>query len=648
MGRIRADDFINWRLYRRAFAPAVLALLVLAVTSFQPEAPAPATLPPTFTNSDAATLVHDATAFDKHFPRRVPGSASDLDAAQFIRDSFRQRGIATRLVPGTTTVPGHGGPIGIANVEATIPGRTPETVVIYAHRDTTANMTGGDAVSTLALLRMADDLTATQDRRRTYLLVSTDAATANGAGARLLADRLANRHGGVIAAIGLDRIAADQTPLTVSTAPTWRHSPPLGLVTMMRGALTDEGVKNAASESSFTQALRLAAPVTLREHGKLLARGLPAITLSSDRERISDTRSAMNTSTTGTAIRALQRTMIELDGLDSVQSAGKTWALGSDRVWRGWAIKLLIAGLLVPVWVAAAAALVRFRRIWNVAGAIGTVARAALAGMLSLMILWTLSSWGLLPASGDMPPMPGLPGSGGALGLIVWGVLTAIGWILARGPDWRRADVTGGRDNATVVVALMMLSIISVLALSVNPFAVMFALPALHGWLWLASRRVFDIRAVLGVWCIGLIGPMVACLVVAQTLDTGLGTPGWLVELAAMRGIPPMLLLLTAAAGGASAVLLTAALGRTRLPALPGVRRRIALIQNQLARAIATGQARSATPPPQRPRRIPPRTPSGRLDQAHRPIPGATPEDSFSSTSRRRNSRTRPTSRGRS
>lgn len=573
MGRRRPIDRVNWRLYRRSWLLPALALVVVLATSFAPDRTPDSPLPPSFTNEEAAGLIAEADRFSDRFGDRRPGSPGAIDAAQWIRDELRDEGFRATTVPATTTHPRSGRPVGIANVEAVLPGRTRDTVVVLAHRDNLGRDAdgSGDPVGTVSLLQLAKDLAATRDRRRTFMLVSTDAATLNGAGARALAERLHRRAAPVVAVIALDRPGSGGRNPWVPLAPAGRHVPPLGLAQAARDAVLAEG-GDAGQPSVLAQMLRLSMPVTLFEHGPLVARGLPAVTIAGGDERDGARQARPSATDLGDSVRSVQRVLGTLDAVDALQSAGKTYVSSPRRVYRGWALKIFVASLLLPVWLVANELLLRHRRSWNVAAAVGTVARAAMAGLFALVALWTCAALGLLPGGEDRPPMPAAIDVVPVLGLGVWMVFAGAGWLLARGPDWRRPHAAG-RDVADIAVALLAGCVLASAVLATSPYTVLLLAPALHAWLVLASRLAYSAPATLAVWAAGLAAPIAAVAAVGASTGTGAGALPYTAELVASRSIPAATTMPVSALCGIGLLVLVAAFGRVGAPALPGVRR---------------------------------------------------------------------------
>lgn len=572
MGRRRPTDWIDWLLYRRAWLPAGAALVLALITSFQPDPPAMPAQPPGFTAADAQAVVRDADAINAKYPDRRPGTSGAADSAQWVRDQlriiqdqFRGRAVSADVVTDTTTIPGRPHAVSIMNVEAWLPGRTNELVVVYAPRDTAEGAgRGGDAGSTAALISIAQQLAASPDRKRSYLLVSTDAARANGAGARLMATRITRRAVRPIAVIGLDGIGQShdvRVPLTASGG----MMPPLGLVLAARASSGDSA---GGLPGTVGQLVRLGLPLTRYEHGQLLRKHIPAITISTASSS-EVTRPTEDSVIIG--MHAVLGVLGSLDATDTLQSAGKTYLLGSDRVVRGWALKILIVSLLLPVWLVIAQALVTHRRRLALIPSVGSIARGMLVGVWGIATLWLFAAIGVVPHSSDVPPASALVGAWPTLGMIAWVLLLVPAWIIARGPDWRRFHEADAA-RATIMTGLAVLVVLSVCALALNPYSVLFALPTLHALLWLVSRHAHGRRRT-AILAASLIGPLLALTTIHVNLHVPvLRLPVYGVDLLATRSVPALLGLVLGMAMGCAAVMLVALLGRIGEPVLAQLR----------------------------------------------------------------------------
>jgi hypothetical protein len=71
----------------------------------------------------------------------------------------------------------------------------------------------------------------------------------------------------------------------------------------------------------------------------------------------------------------------------------------------------------------------------------------------------------------------------------VLGLVSAVGWLVARDRLIPRRPVTVEEELAGHTAALLMLGLVALLVVAVNAFALVFVLPSLHAWLWLPSSR---------------------------------------------------------------------------------------------------------------------------------------------------------------
>ncbi len=112
-------------------------------------------------------------------------------------------------------------------------------------------------------------------------------------------------------------------------------------------------------------------------------------------------------------------------------------------------------------------------------------------------------------------------------------------------------------------VALLALGLVALLVLATNPFALIFALPALHAWLWLPQVRSGRGPARAIVFALGLAGPVLSCSARWRS-GSGSGSthPGTRSKLAVVGyvGVPAVAIVL--AAGACAAQLAAATAGR--------------------------------------------------------------------------------------
>ena len=180
---------------------------------------------------------------------------------------------------------------------------------------------------------------------------------------------------------------------------------------------------------------------------------------------------------------------------------------------------------------------------------------------LSFYAFDLLGAW---PDGAPRPPNPETAAAGDwpALALIALGLLACIGWLVERQRLTPRRRVTAAEELAGHTVGLLALAVLALLVVATNPFALVFALPALHAWLWLPQVRTARLPARLGVFALGLAGPGIVVASLAWRFGLGFDAPWYLLELAGLGyvAVTPVALVLggTAAAGQLAA----AAVGR--------------------------------------------------------------------------------------
>ena len=175
------------RLYRVAFVPVLLALLVAAFSLQDRPRPIGTTQAPEAFDEIRADQTLDDLA--RRFPVRRPGDAADTRLAGEIASRLRQ------TVPGTVeehhfqgdTIDGERD---LVDVVATRPGVPGPPIVVVAHRDAAKPGSKAELSATAALLELAR-VAADGRLRRTITFISTSGGSGGFAGAREEARRLA-------------------------------------------------------------------------------------------------------------------------------------------------------------------------------------------------------------------------------------------------------------------------------------------------------------------------------------------------------------------------------------------------------------------------------------------------------------------------
>ena len=561
---------INAPLYRSTFLVLSLPLLVLAFSVVRIGAlPAPQ-LPPAFDGPGAHALAVDLAT---RYPERVPGTAGASQAAQWFRDQMKPYGLAIASDTWDQDVVGLG-KVRLQNLWAVAAGQSSDAIVVMAHRDDTGEGPGANdnASGTAALVELArayaqPDTPSAQrvQPAHTIVFLSTDGGAYGGLGAARFARHLPFN---VVATVNLDAIAGHGPPRVVITGDSPR-SPAATLVATASRRLLEQTNALVRRAGFFTQLVDLGFPYTLYEQGPFVAQGVPAVTLTTSGEQppaaFQDRTQALNANRFAEMGRATQQLLGSLDqGLELAQgTTSYIWA--GDRIIRGWAIELLLAGLLVPFVVAVVDLFARTRRRQ-------IPLRPALRSLRSRLLFWLFAGalfylFGVLgawPSGAPRPPNPATPVAGDwpAVALLAFLVVVVLGWIVARDRLVPRRPVTAEEQLAGDTAALLGLVVVSLLVLATNPFALLFALPALHAWLWMPHARSGGPAARWIVFAAGLIGPLIVVLSLALRFGLGFDAPWYLLELVAIGYVPVVAVAIALGGAACAAQLVAVSAGR--------------------------------------------------------------------------------------
>jgi hypothetical protein len=553
---------VNARLYRGAFLVVALPLLLLAFGNVRPGAlPAPP-LPPNFDGADAQVL---ATSLVNAYPDREPGTAGAVGAAQWFRTELRQYDLPVFSDTWHEDVAGLGR-VRLQNVWAVASGQSSQAIVVVAHRDDTGAGPGAndDASGTAALIelargyaRAAVESASGVRSAHTIVFLSTDGGSFGALGAARFAQRT---HLHVVAVINLEAIAGRGRPRLEIAGDTPR-SPAASLVETAASRVAEQAGGPPGHTGVLGQLVDLGFPLTLYDQGPFVARGLPAVTLTTagPRPPAAFTDRTLSTPRLTQLGRAAQQLVGSLDqGIELAQGTS-TYLLAGGRVLRGWAIELLLFSLLIPYCATVVDLFAHCRRR-------GIALLPALRSLRSRVAFWlyvgvafyALRLLGAWPSGVPRPPNPETPVAGDwrVLSLIVLGVLALAGWLVTRQRLTPRRPVGADERLAGETAALLGLGMVALLVLATNPFALVFLVPALHAWLWLPHVRTRPGPARLLVLLAGLAGPALLLGSLAIRFGLGFDAPWYLIELAGLGYVhlPGVAITLGAAACAAQLV----------------------------------------------------------------------------------------------
>jgi hypothetical protein len=568
---------INGRLYRGTWLLVGLPLLLLAFSVARPSSLQPPSLPPAF-DPRAAAQVADDLAF--RFPNRSAGSSGAAGATTWLERQLAPYGLSVRREPFIATIPGRGR-VRLVNVIAEKAGLSQREIVVMAHRDD-AGPSGGlndNASGTAALIELARAYAPTAGAPRASLpyslvFLSTDGGENGALGAEHFAAEPSTRRD-AIAVIDLDSIGGKGRPRLELAGDTAR-SPAAGLVETMRSLLSEQLGGDPSRPSGLQQLIDLGFPYSAYEQAPLVSRGIPAVTVTTSGDRPPGSseplHERLDVARLGQIGRATQNAVDAMEQGVALAQGPASYVFLGQRLVRGWAIEIVLVAALLPFVVAAVDLFARCRRRRiRVAPALRSYRSRllfwAFVGLL-FVVFGLLGAWG----HGDGRPAPlddvGWP-SGALLGIAA---ITGLGWIVARDRLLPRRPVKPEELLAGHAAALLALSVVGLLVVATNPFALVFLLPTLHIWLWLPQVQSRPVWTRLAMLVAGLIGPALLLWSFATRFRLGWDAPWYIVQLFT-DGYAPLPLLAIALAWLAAAGQL-AALATGRYAPYPGERER--------------------------------------------------------------------------
>jgi hypothetical protein len=533
---------VSGRLYRGTWLLVGIPLLAAAFSVHRP-APLPTpqpTLPASFDRFGAVEL---ASELARLYPDRVPGTAGAAGAAEWVRQQLSPYGLKVVSDRFRANVPGVGERT-LENQLVTVPGRSPDEIVVMSHRDDDGSGPGANnnASGIAALIQLARSYGSSIGARavspqHTLVFVATDGGAFGALGARRFAE---SHRGRVIAAIDLAALAGSGPPRIVLAGTEPRLASP-GLVETAAQRVLEQAGSRPAHAGALAQLVDLAFPYTLHEQGPLLAHGIPALTLTSGGERPPsafvdrpDRLDGLRLAQLGGSAQQLLRW---LDFGAELAPGTARYIYFGPRVLPGWAIELVLLAALLPFLLVAVDLFARCRRR-HIPLAPALRSYRSRAGFW----LWVMVIFELFALAGVWPGAPAVPlppesapatdwPVGGLLGLAV---LAGLGWLVTRARLMPRRPASATEELAGTTAALLALAVVALLVVATNPFALVFLLPSLHAWLWLPHVRTQSVWTRLAVLASGFLGPLLLGASLALRYHLGLDAPWYLAELTAV------------------------------------------------------------------------------------------------------------------
>jgi hypothetical protein len=562
---------VSGRIYRAAWIPVAAALLVLAFTVGQHEALPQPKLDASF---DGPTATQFASQFARQFPDRVPGTTGAAQATAWVSDRLSDYGLRPHRESFSADIPGLGRRR-LVNLIAIAPGRSPEAIVVMAHRDDLGVSPGAndDASGTGALIELARNVASTT-LAHSLIFLSTDGdaygslGATNFAGQPELVRSLIGSGASVAAVVNLDAVGGAGLPRLLFSGDTPR-SPASALLATARQSIESEAGRAPEEPNAMAQLVDLGFPFSLYGQAPFVARGVPAITLTTAGVRPpkaeNDSVQRIRGRSLGRLGRSAQDLLGALDQAPETASGTAAYLTIGSRFLRGWAIELALVALLVPVLAATVDLFARLRRR-HVALLPGLRALRSRLGVWlwagAIFLLFSLL--GFFPNGDPRPLNPDTPAASDwpLVALLALAVLSGLGWVVARPRLAPRGEVSSEEELGGHLAALLGLAVVALVVGAVNPYALLFVLPSLHAWLWLPQVRDRPVWARLGVYAAGFLGPLLLLGSFAVRYEMGIDSIWYLATLVSVGYVSLPLLVATLAWAAVAAQTGALALGR--------------------------------------------------------------------------------------
>lgn len=542
---------MNARAYRGTALLVAIPLLITAFTITRPESLPPPSLPAAFDDLGATQTARELTSIASI---RSPGTTGANDAADWVAERLASFGFRVQRDRFRAKVPGRGR-VALENILAVSPGRSPEVLVVMAHRDNLGTGQGANdnASGTGALLELARGYglrstpapgaaRAPISPTHTIVFLSTDGGAFGGLGAVHFLETSPYR-ARLAAAVNLVAIGGPDR-LRIEIAADRPRSPDSTLVETAAARIQRVGVQPQRTTAPG-QLIDLAFPFSLYEQAPFIGRGIPAVTLTTAGPRPprpeTDTLDRLNDQRVGQAGRVAEALLGSLDEGVALARDTSSYIYLGPRIVQGWAVKLVLITALLPFLLAAVDLFARCRRRRIPLTPALRSYRSRLGFWLWTGVLFAFFGLvGAWPSAESRPPPLDIRMAGDwpVLALGIFAVLAFVGWLVGRERLLPRRPVSSEEELAGQTSALLVLAVLALLTVATNAFALIFLLPSLHAWLWLPQVRYERAWLRGAVLTAGLAGPALLLGSFAFRFDLGFDAPWYVLELVAIGYVP--------------------------------------------------------------------------------------------------------------
>jgi hypothetical protein len=505
---------IEPRVYRAAFVPALLALLLTMFSLQSRPRPLPQGLAADVLFDGRLAATESARIAERE-PDRRAGRPGNLRTAARVAEAFDASGFPDLELQRFS----HAGRE-LVNVIARRAGVLRRQIVIVAARDAAVVPEAtGSAADTAALLELARVFQG-RPSRKTLVLASVDGSNLGEVGTTELLSELPSPElvDGVLVISDLAS-PARRGPFVQAWSNDANRAG-IGLQRTVAESIRQELDFDPGGHSALGQFARLSFPVGIGPQGVLIDDGYDAVRISGSGELPPEGNGpveSIDEDTIGILGRATLRTVTALDQGRRPEHGPASYVTAVSQVMPGWALSLLAGTLLLAALVAAVDAFARVRRrhidVLPWLRSIGAWTAPFLAGY-ALAELLALTGATPSPPPAPVPPQVH-PVDGAALAVLGGvGVGMALAFLFARWlaarPDARLARPDG---PGAAVAAALVLGVSSLCLWITNPYAGLMVVPAAHLWLLallLGGPRPRRLRALL--LALGTLPPVLVTL----------------------------------------------------------------------------------------------------------------------------------------
>ncbi|MGZ6672872.1 MAG: M28 family peptidase, partial [Solirubrobacteraceae bacterium] len=484
----------------------------------------------------------DLDAWAGAYPARRAGDSGDAALAAKLAATFHAMGSYQVSTPSFEAETADGRRR-LTTVIARQVGQPGPGLVVVAHRDALGRGARAELSGTAAMMELARVVRGGR-LKRTVTFVSTSGGSAGLGGARDLPERLTGRPGAVLV-LGDVAGATVRRPFVAG----WSTGDGVGSLQLRRtveAAVRKEAGTNPGGARATSQWARLAFPVTVGEQGPMVAADLPTalMSVSGERSPPADDPIVRNPPRLQPFGRAALRTLTALDNTPTLQLGGSARSLVTLRkVLPLWAVRLLIASLLLAPMLVAVDGFARVRRRHEPVGPwVWWILASAAPIAVALAFAWFLGVTGLLPATPPEPVAAGaIPvGTSGTVALVAIGLVALLAWIALRPALMRRAGTRPGPfrgEGAGAALLVTWCAVAAVLWLR-NPYAAALLVPGAHALLAVIAPEV-RLRRALAVGLVVVAAAPFLLVDVSIAGQLGLSPPdfGWFCVLLVAGGV---------------------------------------------------------------------------------------------------------------